>query len=73
MTWGVNRPPLSEDAAEAVAKDIKHAEGHGATSEVPMSFLKSLYHLPMAPGRRTHTGFIVLAIVVAVLALFLFP
>lgn len=70
MTSGVNRPPLSEDAAEAVARDIKHAEGHGATSEVPMSFLKSLYHLPLDPGRRTHTGFVVLAVIAALFVLF---
>lgn len=73
MTSGVNRPPLTEDAAEVVAKDIKQAEGHGATSEVPMSFLKSLYRLPLEPGRRTHTGFVVLAIIVALVVLFLLP
>jgi hypothetical protein len=73
MTWGVNRPPLTEDAAEAIAKDIKHAEGHGATSEVPLSFLKSLYRLPLDPARRTHTGLVVLAIIVVLLVLFLWP
>ncbi|WP_112809488.1 hypothetical protein [Ensifer sp.] len=71
MTWGLNRPPLTEDAAEAIAKDIKHSEGHGATSEVPLSFLQSLYRLPMGQARRTHTGLVVLAIIVVVLALFL--
>lgn len=70
MTSGVNRPPLSEDAAEAIAKDIKQGEGHGATSEVPMSFLRSLYHSPLDPARRTHTGFVVLAIIAALLVLF---
>ncbi|ANK74472.1 hypothetical protein ACI2KT_05145 [Ensifer adhaerens] len=70
MTSGVNRPPLSEDAAEAIAKDIKQGEGHGATSEVPMSFLQSLYRSPLDPARRTHTGFVVLAVIVALLVLF---
>ncbi|MGH6782948.1 MAG: hypothetical protein ACREB5_12700 [Sphingomonadaceae bacterium] len=73
MTSGVNRPPLTEDAAEVVAKDIKHAEGHGTTSEVPMSFLKSLYRLPLDPARRTHAGFVVLAIIVALIVLFILP
>lgn len=73
MTWGLNRPPLTEDAAEAVAKDIKHSEGHGATSEVPLSFLKSLSRLPLGPVRRTHTGLVVLAIIVILLVLFLLP
>lgn len=71
MTSGVNRPPLSEDAAEAIAKDIKQGEGHGATSEVPMSFLKSLYRSPLDPARRTHTGFVVVAVIVALLVLFI--
>ncbi|MEI2300085.1 hypothetical protein [Ensifer sp. MJa1] len=73
MTSGLNRPPLTEDAAEAVARDIKHAEGHSGTSEVPMSFLKSLYRMPLDPARRKHTGFIALAIIVALLILFLLP
>ncbi|WP_077962788.1 hypothetical protein [Ensifer adhaerens] len=70
MTSGVNRPPLSEDAAEAIAKDIKQGEGHGATSEVPMSFLRSLYRSPLDPERRTHTGFVVAAVIAALLVLF---
>ncbi|HEV7308640.1 hypothetical protein [Ensifer sp.] len=70
MTSGVNRPPLSEEAAEAIAKDIKQGEGHGATSEVPMSFLKGLYHSPLAPERRKHTGFVVLGVIAALVVLF---
>ncbi|WP_457581933.1 hypothetical protein [Ensifer canadensis] len=56
MTFGPSRSPLTEDVAEVIAKDIKQAEGHGATSEVPMPFLKSLYRLPLMtrPMRKTH-------------------
>ncbi|OCP34559.1 hypothetical protein BC360_10690 [Ensifer sp. LC163] len=56
MPFGPGRSPLTEDVAEVIAKDIKQAEGHSATSEVPMPFLKSLYHLPLitSPIRKTH-------------------
>ncbi|KOF14476.1 hypothetical protein AC244_26910 [Ensifer adhaerens] len=56
MTFGPSRPPLTEDVAEVIVRDIKQAEGHGATSEVPMPFLKSLYRLPLMPSpiRKSH-------------------
>ncbi|WFU47706.1 hypothetical protein [Sinorhizobium terangae] len=45
---------MMEDVEEVIARDIKHAEGHGATSEVPLPFLRKLYRVPLAPGRLRH-------------------
>lgn len=43
MVFGPTRPPVTEDVAEVIVKDIKSEEGHGATSEVPLAFI---------PGRK---------------------
>lgn len=43
MVFGPARPPVTEDVAEVIAKDIKSEEGHGATSEIPLAFI---------PGRK---------------------
>ncbi|MGD9477886.1 UNVERIFIED_ORG: hypothetical protein LHK14_06040 [Roseateles sp. XES5] len=40
MAFGPARPPMMEDVAEVIAKDVKEAEGHTPTSEVPLAFLK---------------------------------
>jgi hypothetical protein len=38
MGFGPARPPVTEDIAGVIVKDIKSGEGKGATSEVPMAF-----------------------------------
>ncbi len=38
MGFGPARPPVTEDVAEVIAKDIKSGEGKGLTSEVPLAF-----------------------------------
>lgn len=43
MAFGPARPPITEDVAEVIAKDIKSGEGRQPTSEVPLAF---------QPGRR---------------------
>lgn len=38
MGFGPARPPIMEDVAEVIAKDIKSGEGKEPTSEVPLAF-----------------------------------
>lgn len=38
MGFGPARPPITEDVAEVIAKDIKSGEGNEPTSEVPLAF-----------------------------------
>lgn len=73
MPFGPGRAPLTEDVAEVIAKDIKQAEGHGATSEVPMPFLRSLYRLPLMPNpiRKTHVCLTAAAVAAGVAAILL--
>jgi hypothetical protein len=40
MAFGPARPPIMEDVAEVIAKDVKEGEGHTPTSETPLAFLK---------------------------------
>lgn len=40
MAFGPARPPLTEDVAEVIAKEVKEGEGHTPTSEVPLAFLR---------------------------------
>ena len=38
MGFGPARPPVTEDVAGVIVKDIKSGEGKGPTSEVPLAF-----------------------------------
>ena len=40
MAFGPARPPITEDVAGVIAKDVKEGEGHTPTSEVPIAFLR---------------------------------
>lgn len=40
MAFGPARPPITEDVAGVIAKEVKEGEGHTPTSEVPIAFLK---------------------------------
>lgn len=40
MAFGPARPPIMEDVAEVIAKDVKEGEGRSPTSEVPLAFLR---------------------------------
>lgn len=40
MAFGPARPPITEDVAEVIAKEVKEGEGYTPTSEVPIAFLK---------------------------------
>jgi hypothetical protein len=39
MVFGPSRPPITEDVAEVIAKDVKQGEGHSETSESPIAFV----------------------------------
>ncbi|MBP1887205.1 hypothetical protein [Sinorhizobium mexicanum] len=54
MGFGPARPPMMEDVEEVIARDIKSAEGHGETSEVPLPFLRNLYRVPLVSGKLQH-------------------
>ncbi|WP_245424233.1 hypothetical protein [Sinorhizobium sp. BJ1] len=73
MGFGPVRAPFMEDVAELIAREIKSAEGHGATSEVPMSFLQRSYRIPIhsARLRRERLGVASYAAAVAAIALVL--
>ncbi|MDP9590378.1 UNVERIFIED_ORG: hypothetical protein J2W19_002937 [Shinella zoogloeoides] len=40
MAFGPARPPIMEDVAEVIAKDVKQGEGHAPPSESPLAFLR---------------------------------
>ena len=40
MAFGPARPPIMEDVAEVIAKEVKDGEGHTPTSEAPLAFLR---------------------------------
>lgn len=40
MAFGPARPPIMEDVAEVIAKDVKQGEGHTPPSESPLAFLR---------------------------------
>ena len=40
MAFGPARPPMTEDVAEVIAKDVKAGEGRTPTSEAPLAFLR---------------------------------
>ena len=40
MAFGPTRPPMMEDVAEVIAKDVKQGEGHTPPSEAPLAFLR---------------------------------
>ncbi|CAN7282811.1 hypothetical protein LJR255_001345 [Pararhizobium sp. LjRoot255] len=72
MGFGPARPPITEDVAEVIAKDIKSGEGREPTSEVPLAFQTA--RRPVDPesldqARKQMTMFGIFA--VAVLAILL--
>ncbi|WP_245262555.1 hypothetical protein [Ensifer sp. BR816] len=71
MGFGPARAPFMEDVAEVIAREIKSAEGHGGTSEVPMPFLRDSCRMPMQSARRgrEHIGLAPYAAVAAAIAL----
>lgn len=40
MVFGPSRPPITEEVAEVIAKDVMEGEGHSPTSETPIAFVK---------------------------------
>jgi hypothetical protein len=40
MAFGPARPPITEDVAEVIIKDVKGGEGRTPTSEVPIAFIR---------------------------------
>lgn len=72
MAFGPARPPMMEDVAEVIAKDVKEAEGHTPTSEVPLAFLRrGADGKPLEMNARVRALFIAVAATVAALLLVL--
>ncbi|EYR84141.1 MULTISPECIES: hypothetical protein [unclassified Shinella] len=68
MAFGPARPPITEDVAEVIAKDVKEGEGHTPTSEVPLAFLKrGAERKPLEMNNRVQALF--LGVLAAVLLL----
>ncbi len=72
MAFGPARPPMMEDVAEVIAKDVKEAEGHTPTSEVPLAFLRrGADGKPLEMNARVRALLIAVAAAVAALLLVL--
>lgn len=72
MAFGPARPPILEDVAEVIAKEVKKGEGHTPTSEVPFAFLKrGADGRPLEMNTRVRTVFVAVAAAVVVLLLVL--
>lgn len=68
MAFGPARPPILEDVAEIIAKDVKEGEGHTPTSEIPLAFLRlRAGGKPLEMNSRVRVLF--LGILLAVIAL----
>jgi hypothetical protein len=75
MAFGPARPPITEDVAEVIAKEVKEGEGHTPTSEVPLAFLgKSTGGKPLEMNARVRAlltavaaGAVLLLVVLALL------
>lgn len=50
-----HRPPVTEDVAEAMIKDIKSNEGKAPTSEVPLAFQTGTGRPPVDPVAISNT------------------
>ncbi|WP_411033903.1 hypothetical protein [Shinella sp. BYT-45] len=63
---------MMEDVAEVIAKDVKEAEGHTPTSEVPLAFLRrGADGKPLEMNARVRALLIAVAAAVAALLLVL--
>ncbi|MCP8896750.1 hypothetical protein KYK29_17630 [Shinella daejeonensis] len=72
MAFGPARPPMMEDVAEVIAKEVKEGEGHRPTSEVPLAFLrKAGGDKPLEMNARVRMFLIAAAAAVAVLFILL--
>ena len=40
MVFGPSRPPITEDVADVIARDMKESEGHTPPSETPIAFIR---------------------------------
>jgi len=66
MGFGPARPPVTEDVAEVIAKDIQSGIGKGLTSEVPLAFQTGA-HAPINPEalNQTRKKLIIFGVIVA--------
>jgi len=72
MAFGPARPPIMEDVAEVIAKDVKEGEGHMPTSEVPLAFLRrGTDGRPLEMNSRVRILFVAVAAAVVMLLLVL--
>jgi hypothetical protein len=68
MAFGPARPPITEDVAEVIAKDVKEGEGHTPTSEVPLAFLRR-GAVAMTPEMNSRVRTLFLGILAALILL----
>ena len=72
MAFGPARPPILEDVADVIAREVKEGEGHTPPSEVPLAFLKrGPGSRPLEMNARVRTVFAAVAAAVVVLLLVL--
>lgn len=69
MVFGPFRPPITEDVAEVIAKDVKESEGHTPPSETPIAFIRRKIDPTVAVDMHPRVRRILLGIVLAMLAL----
>nr|WP_298103839.1 hypothetical protein [uncultured Shinella sp.] len=72
MAFGPARPPITEDVADVIAKDVKTGEGHTPTSEVPLAFLRrGADGKPLEMNSRVRTVFLGVLVVLILLVVVL--
>ena len=69
MVFGPSRPPITEDVAEVIAKDVKEAEGHTPTSETPIAFVRHPSHPAMTVDMNNRVRWMLLGVLAAMLVL----
>lgn len=68
MVFGPSRPPITEDVAEVIAKDVMEGEGHTPTSETPIAFVRHPAD-PATPGLNSRVRWVLFGILAAMLVL----
>ncbi|MCV3736416.1 hypothetical protein OCK02_09385 [Rhizobium sp. TRM96647] len=75
MVFGLSRPPITEDVADVIARDMKESEGHTPPSETPIAFIRRKIDptaaVDMHPRVRRVLHGIALAMLVLVVVLLL--
>ncbi|MDR6755232.1 hypothetical protein J2Y48_000505 [Mycoplana sp. BE70] len=68
MVFGPSRPPITEDVAEVITKDLMEGEGHTPTSETPIAFVKHPAN-PTTPDLNNRVRWVLFGTLAAMLVL----